>query len=735
MTDLSPIALIAGQVWTENKCRYVAVKINGAETAVAMEMVESLDTTLIDRSPINRTWFDQAKAQEMLDSVRQQGQVTPAIVRQKSEGRYELIAGERRWHACSALGLPLKAVVRSYTETEAAEILLLENLEREDLRPVDEAKCYQALLDLRDTGGSRVYSMQKIALRVLGDEKKVDRVARVLKLLQLPKEVATALDTGVIPLHVAFLVGRIADPKDRERAGKEVLKDKYTNQPMTVKAAAAHISKEYQTTLMNTKLNLEDADLLDEKSKKAFLFDGAPGEDNDGSCARCPWLAKNNPAYAGELSSAARTGGGEAGIHPMTCTRAKCHQAKLNADWKKRAEPFVADKPGLEVLDVDEKIFDFDNNTRHTSKYAALREKPNGYDLGGDWAAAKKSPKWDKILANGEVPVKVACDARGEPALVVERSLAIAAGKRAYPVLFAKAVEAGTHLSEREKTPEEKAAESAAKRAKEIDQAVSKELAVDAVKELQARIVDKGLGIEGRRLLLRAMMRGVDNVDELALHACGKALTDDEVDTHGLAEQRVLEALPDMPLGVMEALCVMAAVIDDVVYSGPHIAEDFQAFCDLTGVDTKAIEKRIRKAYDLAEKDRAKQAAKAAKEPVNDGMQSGATVSGEQLYDCDKCGGKNFTKRGLSAHKCEKRQEKASADEASEIVYDSTFPQGPDDEPSVTEVKAMVTDWQAEWHNLPAKPKKDSPEFKAWDALRKKIKYNAQKQGIELETK
>src|SRR5262249_2198053 len=94
-----------------------------------------------------RTYFDDARLDELAASIRAQGVIQPLIVRRRVEGGYELIAGERRWRAAQRAGLhEVPAVVRDVAPTQAFEMAMVENLQREDLNPLEEAAGYERLI-------------------------------------------------------------------------------------------------------------------------------------------------------------------------------------------------------------------------------------------------------------------------------------------------------------------------------------------------------------------------------------------------------------------------------------------------------------------------------------------------------------------------------------------------------------------------------------------------------------
>ncbi|MFN4232915.1 ParB/RepB/Spo0J family partition protein [Thermus sp.] len=159
-----------------------------------------------------RRRFAQESLEELAASIREKGLLQPLLVRPKGEG-YELVAGERRLRAAEMAGLKeVPVLIRDLTDQEAMEVALVENLQREDLTPLEEARGYQALLGLGLT-------QEEVAKRV---GKARSTVANALRLLQLPQEVLEALEEGLISAgHARALL--MLEPEDRLWGLKEIL--------------------------------------------------------------------------------------------------------------------------------------------------------------------------------------------------------------------------------------------------------------------------------------------------------------------------------------------------------------------------------------------------------------------------------------------------------------------------------------------------------------------------------
>jgi ParB family chromosome partitioning protein len=135
-----------------------------------------------------RSRFDDETIKELASSIRTYGVVQPVVVRQLPTGAYQLVAGERRLRAARMAGLELvPAIVRDVDETGALELALVENLQREDLNPIDEARGYESLMEL--SGATQV----DVAERVGRDR---STVSNALRLLELPPDVQDMLTEG-----------------------------------------------------------------------------------------------------------------------------------------------------------------------------------------------------------------------------------------------------------------------------------------------------------------------------------------------------------------------------------------------------------------------------------------------------------------------------------------------------------------------------------------------------------
>jgi ParB family chromosome partitioning protein len=162
---------------------------------------------LVEPNPRNpRRRFDEKELEELVQSIRQHGVVQPVVVRSAPgrSGHFEIIAGERRWRAAQRAGLTvLPVLIREMDDRAALEIAIVENVQRADLNPVEEAAGYQQLVDQHG------YSQNDLA-NVVGKSR--SHVANTLRLLKLPRPVLDMLEDGSLSAGHARTLVTASDP-------------------------------------------------------------------------------------------------------------------------------------------------------------------------------------------------------------------------------------------------------------------------------------------------------------------------------------------------------------------------------------------------------------------------------------------------------------------------------------------------------------------------------------------
>ncbi|MBO9576495.1 MAG: ParB/RepB/Spo0J family partition protein [Sphingobium sp.] len=147
-----------------------------------------------------RRHFDAAALDELAESIATRGVIQPIVVRPAADDRYQIVAGERRWRAAQKARLHrIPAIVRDFSEAETLEIALVENIQREDLNPIEEAQAYKRLID-------QFSHSQDALARLVGKSR--SHVANLMRLLDLPEDVQTLVMVGKLSMgHGRALIG------------------------------------------------------------------------------------------------------------------------------------------------------------------------------------------------------------------------------------------------------------------------------------------------------------------------------------------------------------------------------------------------------------------------------------------------------------------------------------------------------------------------------------------------
>src|SRR5712672_1718791 len=171
----------------------------------------------IDPNPYQtRRRINEAALEELAESIRASGVVQPVVLRPTANGRFQLVAGERRWHASKRAGkTTIPAVVRQISNEQAMEITIIENLQREDLNPMEQARAFERLS--REFG----LTQEQIAARTGKDRASI---ANFIRLLKLPEDVLDHLEKGDLTLgHGKLLCSLSGFPEHLERAAREII--------------------------------------------------------------------------------------------------------------------------------------------------------------------------------------------------------------------------------------------------------------------------------------------------------------------------------------------------------------------------------------------------------------------------------------------------------------------------------------------------------------------------------
>jgi ParB/RepB/Spo0J family partition protein len=288
----------------------------------------------------NRQRFDPLKMAELAASIKAKGVIQPIVIRPIDSDdnpaiKYEIVAGERRWRASQIAELEtIPAMVRHLSDKEAKEFQVLENLQREDVHPIEEAEGYQELMLKHG------YTADELAEQV---HKSKAYIYAKLKLCDLSLDARQAMFDEKINASIALLIARIPVPALQAKAMKEVTNNGGRSEPMSYRAAQEHIKNTYMLDLDKAPFPINDAKLI------AIV----------GACTKCPKLTSNQPEVFPDLAG------------KKICTDPDCFAEKRAANDGRRV--IEAHKKGIPVLERDD------------SEGDALREKTADMSVHDSW--------------------------------------------------------------------------------------------------------------------------------------------------------------------------------------------------------------------------------------------------------------------------------------------------------------------------------------------------------------
>jgi ParB family transcriptional regulator, chromosome partitioning protein len=195
-----------------------ATLINESSIENGGEEIFELPTNMIVPNPDQpRVEFDEASLQELADSIKKHGLLQPILVRPEG-GKYQIIAGERRWQACRAIGLEKVPVrVQAVDKDKVLTLALIENLQRSDLNAMEEARGYKKLLE--QDGITQTELAETVS-------KSRSAITNALRLLELPEEVQEALVEGKLTAGHARAILSLKNDEDRIRLADKIIQEK-----------------------------------------------------------------------------------------------------------------------------------------------------------------------------------------------------------------------------------------------------------------------------------------------------------------------------------------------------------------------------------------------------------------------------------------------------------------------------------------------------------------------------
>jgi ParB/RepB/Spo0J family partition protein len=345
--------------------------MNAPENLSAIAVDYLIPIASVQASRTNpRKSFDEAAMAELTESVRQHGVLQPILVRRKPDdsASYELVAGERRYRAAKAAGLDqIPAMVRNLSDAAALELQVIENLQRADLHPLEEAEGYEQLMKLHH------YTAEELSTKV--GKSKAYVYAR-LKLLALAPKAREAFYAGKLSASIALLVARIPVPDLQAKAVKELITPRYHGaEPMSYRDAAGYLQREYMLRLKEAPFDICSTTLLAKV----------------GACGECPKRTGNQPELFGDVKDA------------DVCTDPTCFGAKRDAHFKLVRADAEANNRKVIAGAAAKKLFPYEHS------------RPNGYIPANDtvsYDSQKKASTFAKQV--GIEPVLIEKPKSGE---------------------------------------------------------------------------------------------------------------------------------------------------------------------------------------------------------------------------------------------------------------------------------------------------------------------------------
>jgi len=202
----------------------------------AHDIVQLPVSKLVPNPGQPRKNFDETELQELADSIKTYGIIQPIIAADTGDGAYIIIAGERRTRAAKLAGLnTVPVIIRNYTDQKRLEISLIENIQRSDLNPIEEAAAFKNLMDFSSL------SQDELAARV---GKNRSTVANALRLLKLPIEIQKSIEEGKVSSGHARALLSVTDVTSRDKLYREILTNEVSVREAEKRAASVNTEKQ-----------------------------------------------------------------------------------------------------------------------------------------------------------------------------------------------------------------------------------------------------------------------------------------------------------------------------------------------------------------------------------------------------------------------------------------------------------------------------------------------------------
>lgn len=488
-----------------------------------------------------RKTFDQTKLDELAESIRAHGVLQPILLRPNgAPDRYEIVAGERRFRAAQAAGLPeIPATIRDLTDAQALELQVIENLQRDDLHELEEAEGYERLMQCTHDDGT-TYSAEEIAGKV--GKSKAYIYAR-LKLTDLCEAGREALRGGRIPASTALLIARIPAASLQEQCLGEILEGDWrsSGDAMSFREAKEHIEGRYMLRLKEAPFKTDDEHLVV----------------TAGACGTCQKRTGNQPELFSDVANA------------DVCTDPDCFAAKREAHVEvQRAKAKDSGKPVISGK-AAKKLWPWEHSD--PKGYVKLDDRCPGDAKGRHWRqvlgkAAAEHTLLERPSKPGTFVAVMPVDA--VRALVEEKGIKLADGDR----LALLPADREAAVAQREKDE--------AKRELEAEVRMRKYLA------LRDHVGKQGLGADALRAMIVELLDTGNNYDMAAPVLRLWGFTDEQIKGNDIdLESKAAKA---------ESKDLLQMLLD-VTFTRITWNEDgWGDLLKARGIDVKAIEREVK---------------------------------------------------------------------------------------------------------------------------------------------
>lgn len=443
-----------------------------------------IPTHLVRISYTNRTRFNLEALQQLSENIAEVGILQPILMRPvtptaEAPQIFEIVAGERRFRAACMAGLPaVPASVRTLTDKQAAEIQLLENIQRENPHPLEEAIGFEQLMLKHG------YNSDQLAGKIKQSRSYVYGRLKLCALSIKARELFLD-DIKRFPASNALLIARIPTPQLQDKALEEIMAPQYNGEPMSVRQAAQHIANRYTLNLESAPFDTKDAKLLA----------------SAGNCVKCPKRTGNQPEIYSDTASA------------DVCTDPDCFAEKKAAHYQRIV--VIAKRKGIPVLEGDEAEDAVEHNWSRDAEFVTIDHHLSAFERVSPATGMAGTIKKHLVAAALPAPAKYLKDNDGTVEAIYRREDMQAALEKA-GACESEATRAGRLANEATDPDKTSAAtkqeqkEEAARAAHQAKLAAAEQLSLERhtlYHKLRNRAVAKGMSIDMLRTTLKILVQ------------------------------------------------------------------------------------------------------------------------------------------------------------------------------------------------------------------------------------